>query len=378
MFGAEVAHLVRAQARHLLVIQCGHDLGRQRQAQGRQVHGRDAGTQARGLGQLVVVGVGARQLKATGGDGQVAAFSGGGKLGLAILQDHGIADEGADGGCACEGGGGAAVIRLVAGVQARHGQGPGADAGRGGGLTGDGVVAHICTAVGAGQSHGLGVARIFVIGRVARVAEVAGGTDGDGVARDQAIGLQHTVGHACGADRGGGQAVVDLVGGGDAGDGQGFGGDGAGAVAGIAQAVVLAAVAVADGGGAEAHHFAAISGTFVVKGHGGGAHAVTTHAELVAQCAQVAGAGRVVGVAVIDLADHGGGQGHRLGRNGHSRIGGAQRVVVAAQTPIAGSAQTQPRQAGQELGELHIFRGQIAISPIAGHVEGFAIDAAGR
>ena len=115
-------------------------------------------------------------------------------------------------------------------------------------MTGDGVVADICTAVGAGQSHGLGVARIFVIGGVARVAEVTCGTHGDGVTRHHAVGLQHSVGDTCGADGGGGQAVLDLVGSGDARDGQRFGGDASGG-GGLIGDGVVAQIKAANVGG---------------------------------------------------------------------------------------------------------------------------------
>ncbi len=339
--------MVRAQAGHLGAIQARHHLWRQGQAQRCQVQRRDAGTQPSGLGQLVVVGVGSGQLEAAGGDHLVGAFSGAGKLGLARLQVHRVAAQGADAGRAGEGGAGAAVIGLVAGAQTRHRQGQGGDVGRGGGLAGDRVVAHVRATIGVGQQNGFVGRGVFVVGGVGRIAEVAGGRHGDGVARHQAIGQQHSVGDTGGADAGGGQTIVDLVGGGDAGDGQWFGRDGAGAVARIGQAVVLAAIAVADGGGAEGHDFAAVSRTFVVKGHGGRTHGVAHHAQLAAQRAQVAGAGCVIGIAVIFFADDWGGQGHRLGGDGHCRIGGAQSVVVAAQAPIAGGAQSQTTDTGQ-------------------------------
>ena len=121
-----------------------------------------------------------------------------------------------------DGGGGVAVVGFVGSGDAADAQGFAADAGRRCGLVGDGVVAEVCAAVGAGEQDGLGGADILVVGGIAGVAEVAGGGDGDVVAGYHAAGLQHTGGNASHADGGGGVAVVGFVGSRDAADAQGF------------------------------------------------------------------------------------------------------------------------------------------------------------
>ena len=176
----------------------------------------------------------------------------------------------------------AAVIDLAGCRDAADSHRLGCDVGCGAGLIGNCVIAHVRAAVAAGKSHSLATAHVPVV-------ELACCRNNEGISRDQTSILRASVNNGSNYI-----AVIDLVGRGDAADGQGLLRD-AGRRGWLIRNVVVAKIRAAVA--AKQRHCLACADVLVVKLPGGGnAQLVTRHQAAIDHvlCADAGIAGAVV------------------------------------------------------------------------------------
>ena len=154
-------------------------------------------------------------------------------------------------------------------------------------MTGDGVVADVGAGVGAGEGDGLAGARVLGV-------EGAGGGDGEVVAIDEAA--ERCVASANGCD---GVAVIDLVAGGDAGDGQFLGCDVRACGSRVVGEYIVACTGAGEGDAGDGDRFGSAD-VLVGEGPAGAIDAEYVVAEDAGEGSAL-GVERGVGVAVVDL-----------------------------------------------------------------------------